>query len=133
MPQNTLEPKNGDFVRYIQDLETMSAASLKGLQIDASESDTGMIKVNAGLEKTARREADQQKREALTATRLKTRAQLMKSFGSLLSFAGVFVVFLAIAEEIDEVAPLGMMLIFAGIVCAAQGAKSLKRLSNNRS
>ena len=53
MPQNTLEPKNGDFVRYIQDLETMSAASLKGLQIDASESDTGMIKVNAGLEKTA--------------------------------------------------------------------------------
>ncbi|MGN1209309.1 MAG: hypothetical protein ACI4SV_03310, partial [Duodenibacillus sp.] len=86
MPQNTLEPKDGDFVRYIQELETVSAASLKGLQIDAGESADGMIKVNAGLEKAAQREADRKKRAALVSTRLKTRAQLMKSFGSLLAF-----------------------------------------------
>lgn len=120
---NSLEPKNGDFVAYLKELEAGRLKDLKGLSIQsASESDSGMLTVTKlEEEKPLRRLAPFTADRGLPAAFLTTAGSALLLLGG-----GVFALALSLPNMLDAM-PVAMFLVFFGIVATAEGRKRRKK------
>ena len=121
---HSLEPKNGDFVAYLKDLEAGRVKELQGLSIQsAAESGSGMLTV-----KRLEENPDQPQKLALFRPDRALSTTLLTSVGGMLLVLGavVFAFALALPEMLNAM-PVAMFLIFFGIVATAEGRKRRKK------
>lgn len=121
---SSLDPKNGDFVQYLKDLESGKVRNLQGLHIQLpSETDTGMLTVT-------RQEPPKPKPTREPAPVGMTQARVLLGISNIVLALGIALFALCIIDEaLMDMTPLAMFMLFGGFVGNAESRKRIKRLT----
>ena len=125
MQQNAhnLEPKDGDFVRYLKELESGQISQLKGLHVNLQEAqDTGIVTVRTGAdiaqEQTRQRKFQQSARQDAVMLTVRLISPLVAVLGFVLMALGMYYPY-----QFESLIPVGMFVTFAGFVLTGQTRK----------
>ena len=124
----SLEPPDGDYVAYLDKLMKGKIGSLSPLSVTA---DNGMVTVRSTAE-PAPLQGDAVPADTDDAPYLKNEPIVRMAFalirlaGPLIALAGVILMATGVAFDRSDNIPLGMILVFIGVVTTAQ-ARNKKR------
>jgi hypothetical protein len=119
-----LEPKGGDYVKYIDQIQTGKVKELAGVRAGiVTQSDSGMVQVKSGREVLLEEEQIAQKivRKNIEHTRF-----VMGLIGPVILICGILFFALGVTYEMEDIIPIGMVLMFVGFVASAKLRDKIK-------
>lgn len=119
-PQS-MEPADGDYVRYVEQLQAGKIKELNAMRVSVVDTgEDGMLKVSSPKELIQREEADSQARE--TRKNDFTR-QIVRMTGPLVLVLSIVLLVVGATSGMDDLIPVGMFTLFAGIVMTNEARK----------
>jgi hypothetical protein len=116
-PQD-LEPKSGDYVRYINELQAGKIRDLAGVRAGVvTQNASGQVQVKSAREVAMEEQAAA---DSVVRARIERTNAIMRLIGPSILTCGLLCFASGIAYEIEEVIPLGMALMFVGFVATAK-------------
>lgn len=119
-----LEPKGGDYVKYIDQIQTGKVKELAGVRAGiVTQSDSGMVQVKSGREVLLEEEQIAQNivRKNIEHTRF-----VMGLIGPVILICGILFFALGVTYEMEDIIPIGMVLMFVGFVASAKLRDKIK-------
>lgn len=149
--KDNLEPENGDFVRFLADIERLQQKDFKGLLVTLPENGSGMVTVSSNQELATlpsstsssstipvsvapqpmpdRSPADSRRTSLREPSSL---ASLIYTIAGPVLVLGAVMTFVGVNMNFEPLIPLGMFCMFAGVVGWSEGQKEKKRRRNAR-
>ena len=131
-PARELEPKDGDFIAYLKELEEGKINTTGGLHVSLPDgSQQGMVLVQTTQEIAEDRSAVLAQRRAASRTAALALMSVVGALAGLASFA--LLVGIAYPDEFEFLIPFGMVLLFVSVVVNAETRKRKKANERARS
>ena len=119
-----LEPKGGDYVKYIDQIQTGKVKELAGVRAGiVTQSDSGMVQVKSGREVLL--EEEQLAQNIVRKNIEKTRF-VIGLIGPAILVCGILCFAFGVTYDLTDVIPLGMVLMFVGFVTSARVRDKIK-------
>ena len=132
-PARELEPKDGDFIAYLKELEEGKINTTGGLHVSLPDgSQQGMVLVQTTQEIAEDRSAVLAQRRAASRTAALALMSVVGALAGLASFA-LLAVGIAYPDEFEFLIPFGMVLLFVSVVVNAETRKRKKANERTRS
>ncbi len=124
IPQD-LEPGKGDYVRYIEELQAGKIKELSGVRAGVvTQSDSGLVQVKSGRQL---QQEEQMQAQAVVRQRIERTRIAMGMIGPAILLIGIGCFSYGIAYEVEDVIPVGMVMMFIGFVATAKFKSDSKK------
>ena len=113
-----LEPKSGDYVKYIDQIQAGKVKELSGIRAGVvTQNDIGQVQVKSGRQVIQEEEQIAQERiqQKLEHTRF-----ALNLIGPAILLCGILCFAFGVTYEMEDIIPVGMVLMFIGFVASAK-------------
>ena len=116
-----MEPENGDYVRYLEQLQAGKIKELNAMRVSIVDTgDDGMLKVSSPKELELR---ERQERLVRQERKKDLSRGIVRMTGPVVLLAGVVLIALGMSSGPEDIIPVGMFTLFAGVVLTNEARK----------